>query len=137
MQRLESESQYAFEVLPKMIKNNPEKVRFTMLDQIIENMGSYGSYRIQLIKNWFKIIIENIVDDKIKAIAAWLNNMSVAKFYNALKLTSTEKNKYKRFKISEDNEWINNLKDVKFSESIMNGSLEEGKEIKNKLEKIK
>ena len=75
MQKLESESQYASEMLPWMIKNDPEKVRFTMLDQTMDNIGSYGNYRIQLIKNWFKIIIENIVDDKIKAIAAWLNNI--------------------------------------------------------------
>ena len=75
MQKLESEFQYASEMLPWMIKNDPEQVRFTMLDQTMDNIGSYGSYRIQLIKNWFKIIIENIVDDKIKAIAAWLNNI--------------------------------------------------------------
>ena len=51
LQRLEYESQYAQETLPDMMKVNPEQVRFSMIEQTNDVMGSYGSCRVQLIKS--------------------------------------------------------------------------------------
>ena len=82
LKRLDYESQYAQEILPNMIKNNPDQVRFSMIEQTNETMGSFGSYRIQLIKSWIKLIIDNIVDDRMKAVIAWAFHMSSSKFLN-------------------------------------------------------
>ena len=51
LQRLEYESQYSQETLPDMVKDNPERVRFSMIEQANDVMGSYGSCRVQLIKS--------------------------------------------------------------------------------------
>ena len=122
IERLEDEANYAQEVLPNMIRDNPKNVRFTMIDQANDKMGSYGSYRVQLIKSWFKIIIDNIIDDRAKAAIAWINNIPISKFLNVLKSMKNGKDKHKRFKISEENEFIRNLNGIQFSDGLMEES---------------
>ena len=50
LERLIQEEKFAYEEIPKMLKNNPEKVRYTLIDQTKETMGSYGTARIKFLK---------------------------------------------------------------------------------------
>ena len=63
LQQLEDDSKYSLETLPEMLKNNPEQVKFSMIEQASDTLYNC---RIQLIKKWFRTVLENIVDDKIK-----------------------------------------------------------------------
>ena len=63
LQQLEDDSKYSLETLPEMIKNNPEQVKFSMIEQTSDSLNNC---RIQLIKKWFRAVLENIIDDKIK-----------------------------------------------------------------------
>ena len=118
LQRLEYESQYAQETLPDMVKDNPEQVRFSMIEQANDVMGSYGSCRVQLIKSWFKLIIDNIVDDRMKGVMAWISSLSIPKFNAIWKPSKLGKSKPKRFKVSEENELMNLLADINFSTEV-------------------
>ena len=136
LQRLEYESQYAQEVLPNMIKDNPDQVRFSMIEQTNDTMGSYGSYRIQLIKDWFKLIIENIIDDRMKAVIAWINNLPLSKFCNMMKPSKSGKDKNKRFKISEETEIIRLAGDIQFSEEMSEEWVNGSKFFKKEISKL-
>ena len=61
LQSLLDEEKFAYEEIPKMLRNNPEKVRYTLIDHTKEVMGTYGSARIKLLKTAFRTIIEHIV----------------------------------------------------------------------------
>ena len=102
------------------MKNNLDDVKFTMLDQIYENIGSNGTYRINLIKTWFKTIIENIVNQEHKAIIALKTSIGFEKLVNKLKTTPSEINKsIKRFKTSEKTEIEKLINGVKFSDEVV------------------
>ena len=69
------------------MKQNMDDVKFTMIDQSYEKIGNSGIYRIQLIKDWFRKIIDNIVTTDYKAFFAILNSMSYEKWLNSVKAT--------------------------------------------------
>ena len=65
-----NEEKYAYINLPKLLKVDPEKVRFTMIDQTLDVVGDYGSKRVTLIKDCFRTIIDNIMSIESKALFA-------------------------------------------------------------------
>ena len=52
--------------IPKMIKNNPEKVKYTMMVQNKEIAGVYGTSRISFLKDQFKKILINAMSTEVK-----------------------------------------------------------------------
>ena len=137
LQRLEYESQYALETLPDIMKDNPEQVRFSMIEQANDMMDSYGSCRVQLIKSWFKLIIDNILDDRMKAYFASISNLSFSKFMTLWKPTKLGETKPKRFKTSEENEVVRLIGDIQFSDKILEQKEEGTKFFKKELSKFR
>jgi len=58
---------YVYVTLPKMMRETPEKVRFTMLDQEFNEAADYGDERISCIKSAFRTIIDGIVCAEAKS----------------------------------------------------------------------
>ena len=57
-ERLKTEEKFAYEGLLNLIKQNPEQVRFTMIDSVLQSVGDFGTERVNFIDNYkFEIII--------------------------------------------------------------------------------
>mmetsp|Transcript_28730 Transcript_28730/g.32845 ORF Transcript_28730/g.32845 Transcript_28730/m.32845 type:complete len:117 (+) Transcript_28730:220-570(+) len=103
--KLHNEESYAYDILQKKLIEDPDQVKFTMLDQTYESMGCYGKFRIDLIKSSFRTIIDNVIPPEYKAFFAVLNSMSIDKYVELCSSNdSDEKKQNKRFKASEDSE---------------------------------
>ena len=63
--------------------------------------------------------------------------MSLAKLVDKIKPQTPGKDKYKRFKVSEENEFVKNIEGINFSEGMMKLSMQLGNEIKNEIENLK
>lgn len=60
-----------------MLKEQPDLVKFTMLDTTLEKLGAYGSERVKAIKNSFNFIIENILPLELRGLYGYFNNVSI------------------------------------------------------------
>ena len=59
--KLKHEEEFYYVTIPKMVEQNPEKVTLTFIDQVHDNMGEYGTYRIKYLKHLFKEFLENLI----------------------------------------------------------------------------
>ena len=117
-----------------MIKADPDQVRFSMIEQTND---SIGNCREQLIKNWFRIIIENIIDDWLKATIAWIDNTPQSKISTLWKSSYNGKMKSKRFKTSDENEITRFINDIQFSDDILKEWTSWWKTFKIDIEKLR
>jgi hypothetical protein len=60
-----------------MLREQPELVRFTLIDDTLVKIGTYGTERISAIKDSFKFIIENILPLEMKGLYGFFNNVSI------------------------------------------------------------
>jgi len=51
---------FTFEEIPKMMEKDPEKVRFTMIEEEIDKISNFADERVNLIKNSFRTILDSI-----------------------------------------------------------------------------
>lgn len=79
LEQLRSEEKFAHEDLPKLIKTNPDNIKLTMIAQTNEKVGEFGTVRINLLKECFKTIIENIIPVDTKMVVAILSKNSINK----------------------------------------------------------
>ena len=49
--KLEIEDKYALKTIPEMYKNDPESIRYTMIEQTKESRGAFGNIPIRSILN--------------------------------------------------------------------------------------
>mmetsp|Transcript_7720 Transcript_7720/g.6833 ORF Transcript_7720/g.6833 Transcript_7720/m.6833 type:complete len:84 (+) Transcript_7720:212-463(+) len=61
---------FVFDKLPKMMRKNPEDVRFSTLAQASEHISDYSDERIDYIKTCFSKIINNVVNFRTKLMHA-------------------------------------------------------------------
>lgn len=64
--KLYDDEEYFSIKIPEIIENDPDKFRFTMLDDIKSTIGFYGTTRRALLKSAFRLIIETIIPDYVK-----------------------------------------------------------------------
>jgi len=57
---------FVFDKLPKMMRKNPEDVRFSTVSQASEHISDFSNERIDYIKTCFSKIINNIVNLRTK-----------------------------------------------------------------------
>ena len=67
------EEKYEHSTIPKLIDNNPDTFRLTMIAQIRESIGTFGTERVRLLKNAFKVIIDNVIPLGVKSYLALFN----------------------------------------------------------------
>lgn len=136
--KLRMEENFAYIDLPNMIEKNPEQIKFTMIDDARERIGNYGSMRVDLIKNAFKTIIDNIVCGETKAIIAILNHMPVRKWVAISKENKrTKKDKYKLKEDSDKSNIYNCVENLYFSDTIVERWENWGRDYKIEIDKLK
>ena len=59
--------------IPNLIDKNPVLVNSTMIDQMFDLVGPFGSERVSCLKKAFKIIIDNVLPLHAKMILKCLN----------------------------------------------------------------
>ena len=68
-----------------MLRNNPEKVRYTLIDQAKEVIGTYGSARVRVIKAAFRTVIDHLVPLESKLCMAIFDNIPLSKWVRVMK----------------------------------------------------
>lgn len=68
---------FAFFDLPKMLKKEPENVRFTMIDQAFDFIDDFNEERVNHIKNAFDIIINDTISNASKAMYACFKDLDI------------------------------------------------------------
>lgn len=63
--------------LPKMIRENPDNVRQTLIQQNKEIVGIYGTARIAFLKQQFRKIVENILPIQLKVFLHQFDNFKI------------------------------------------------------------
>ena len=79
MKIIEAEN-YATVLLPKLIKSDPDKVRFSMIHQAFDNLEMANEDRVILIKQSFKTILDYIVSVETKVIYACFKNLDISEW---------------------------------------------------------
>ena len=80
LERLKTEEKFAYEGLLNLIKHDPEQVRFTMIDSVLQSVGDFGTERVSFLKDWFRKILENVIPIDSKAAIVLFDNISLSKF---------------------------------------------------------
>lgn len=73
-----------------MLESDPDKVRYTLLDQVNEAIGDHGSLRVKVIKQGFNDIIENLLSKSSKVLAHLFNNVTLSCWVDYLKRQQTK-----------------------------------------------
>ena len=68
MAKLNNEENFLLETLPQMLRTEPEKVKFTLMDQTYQNLGPFSNSRVKLIKTLFRLILENVISLDTKVV---------------------------------------------------------------------
>lgn len=63
------EEKFEYEILPKMIEENPDQFRFTLYERSRDLVHSYGALRVKVLKAAFRTIINNLIAPRYKVIA--------------------------------------------------------------------
>ena len=85
LRKLKEEQDFVTNILPKLLRDNPEKVKFTMLDQNRENLSSFSPLRVALIKKAFRIILENIAPLDTKLTIMYQKHLSHTEWQERVK----------------------------------------------------
>ena len=101
LSRLNDDEEYVSVNIPEIIKKDPNRFKFTMLDETKNSIGFFGEKRIKLLKLAFKTIIDNIVPEYINGYMALLNHKPYNKLLQVTKSTKSDSKPYKYFKPSE------------------------------------
>lgn len=93
--KLLQEQQYLFETLPKMYKEEPEKVTYSMLENVRDKYGPFGTERVKVLKHAFRTIIENVIPLDLKPLAVAFNVMDSTEVVRLIRHRKLQTNKFK------------------------------------------
>lgn len=86
---LKAEEKFYYEELPEIVKSSPDNIRQGMCFRSHDKVGEFGSLRVDLIKECFNTIIENILPISMKINVAVFNSVSL--FYLNKRLATKNK----------------------------------------------
>ena len=52
--------------MPKIFKEDPDKIKLSLVETNREDMGAYGNARVSFIKDQFNNIIDNLLPNEMK-----------------------------------------------------------------------
>ncbi|CAI2376244.1 unnamed protein product [Moneuplotes crassus] len=78
--KLEENEDYVYNNIMQKIKKDPESLRLTMISQAYEDIGEYSAARIEIIKQHFKSILDNIASFDNKVVHCCFKGMSASEF---------------------------------------------------------
>jgi hypothetical protein len=151
---IDQEEVFLHEGLPKLIENNPESFRFTLLDSARDKYCTFGTFRINLLKESFQTIIDYWVSSPYKAFIAISNHLTLNKLVKIgqQKHKSTS-NKYKFRKVTLEEEKFHShnysskhkkkdeitsiISELNFSENILSNWKEVGNEFNSMLKDLR
>ncbi|CAI2375160.1 unnamed protein product [Moneuplotes crassus] len=90
---LQISENYLYNTMKKNLKKEPEEVRFSMIEQSVEEVRDCSEIRINYIKQCFSNIINNIASVGSKAFSAIFNEMKVKDYAQCLQ-AKKRKRKY-------------------------------------------
>ena len=123
-EKLKSGEDYNYNSLPKMFKNNPDSVKYSMYEQIKESVGVYGSDRIDYLKQQFRNILENVLPFEIKLSMFMFDKISISKW---VRYQRKSRKKYTD-NVSTGNPIVDKLLEVKLSTSVVEAMKRHGKD---------
>ena len=65
---LKKKETFTFNEMPDIFKNDPDKVRFTMIEESMEQISGFSDERLDIIKDSFRDILDNIGSPDTKAL---------------------------------------------------------------------
>lgn len=137
-QRVQIQEQFALNELPVIMKSNKDEVWFEMIKNIKLTIGNFGTDRVKLIKEAFRIIIDNVVPLDTKTTITCFDKVSVKKWISLAKAQSTiTKNKYKKPDPESTDYILNLLKNLSYSEVSIHLWENAGNEFKKELDNMR
>ncbi|CAI2376447.1 unnamed protein product [Moneuplotes crassus] len=80
--KLQQEEDFMYCVLPKIVTQNPDQFRMSMYETCRDAEGPYGSLRIQVIKDSFRKIIDNLMPLNFKVLLAAFSHVETKKLFD-------------------------------------------------------
>jgi len=65
---LKKKETFTFNEMPDIFKNDPDKVRFTMIEESMEQISGFSDERLDIIKDSFRDILDNVGSPDTKAL---------------------------------------------------------------------
>ena len=65
---LKKKETFTFNEMPDIFKNDPDKVRFTMIEESMEQISGFSDERLDFIKDSFRDILDNVGSPDTKAL---------------------------------------------------------------------
>lgn len=66
--QLKKRETFTFNEMPDIFKNDPDKVRFTMIEESMEQISGFSDERLDIIKDSFRDILDNVGSPDTKAL---------------------------------------------------------------------
>jgi Arc/MetJ-type ribon-helix-helix transcriptional regulator len=132
LDKLKEEVSFEENKIPQMLRNNPENVRYTMLEELNDITGEFGSLRIKILKKAFWMFLENILPNCSKYGVAVFNNMNFWKWSKTV--TSMKKRHRKHYNKHLENEKtiMGTVSQYKFSDEAIDSWVSNGKDFRSR-----
>ncbi|CAI2359701.1 unnamed protein product [Moneuplotes crassus] len=131
--KLKMSEEFKYEEFPKMVQENPTKVKDIKVETIDDSVGIYGKERIQYLKDQFKNIIDNIVPFEIKICLLLFDHIPLSKF---LRMVGGSRNKFMERKTT-GNQILDLIIQTEMSDEIYHFLKEKGKEFTKNIQMIR
>ncbi|CAI2372863.1 unnamed protein product [Moneuplotes crassus] len=115
---------FLYEKLYPGVRENPDEIRFSTLEQTSEHTADYSNERIDFIKKAFRDIISNVASLQTKTLQSCHKNMHVSEWIKKCKAKRNQKYTYKTATTPEDI-----FLEHRFSEGVQNFLEKDGRSL--------
>mmetsp|Transcript_6002 Transcript_6002/g.5170 ORF Transcript_6002/g.5170 Transcript_6002/m.5170 type:complete len:217 (+) Transcript_6002:3-653(+) len=105
---------YILSTVPKMIKEEPQKVTYSLLSQSKEQVGVFGQERVALLKKKFNDIVDNILPLQNKIALKVSDEMTLSKWIRF------QESKNNNFKMNDDTAGYSTIKKMIIKNKVSN-----------------
>mmetsp|Transcript_1215 Transcript_1215/g.1099 ORF Transcript_1215/g.1099 Transcript_1215/m.1099 type:complete len:154 (+) Transcript_1215:365-826(+) len=122
-----------------MLKEQPEKVRFTLLDRALDKIGLFGSERIIALKDAFRFIIDNICPLEAKGLFSCFTIVTIEDWEAATnkRLNKREKKEYLKTVEDYDEDLIDFMMNEDLSKNLVEFWMKAGEGYMSKMQNLK
>ena len=131
--KLKNEEEFKYKGLPKMLKENPDMVKYSMIQQSRELVGVNGKYRVSFIKDQFKNILDNVVNLEARSAIVMYSKIPVSKWARIAGATPQKFNQKSRTGDKDFDEVV----ETEISEDLINFVKTHGKKYFKNYDNIK
>jgi hypothetical protein len=138
LDKLKEEVSFQENKIPQMLRTNPENVRYTMLEELNDITGEFGSLRIKILKKAFWMFLENILPNCSKyGVALFNNNNGISGWIKSVKSMKKRQRKCYSKNNPSKRTILDTISEYEFSNEVLDVWISTGKDFKNKFTALK